>query len=353
LRIAIMSRWNATCGISLHAELVGRELMRLGHDIVVFAPYVESANKWWHHRLIRDDEDFVVRCYCEADPSWTFEGSIDEDRVLSEPFDALIVESYASIPYRHVERLVEKLRGKVPVVAVIHEGSRAQMKYSSLAIFDRVVVFDERFLDEVVGRVGNACVIPYPCRPPVAARSRRFGEGGLRFFSFGRQPVDEYEDFVYALRVLRERHGLDFRYVVVRSDGLLPYSEPWLTQVRRRPTIDELYNYLLGVDIHLLPKKDTRGVVVSSTFCQTVGSLTPTVSIASRYYEALPEIGGVKPIALYRDRDDLVRVILRIVEDGEFRRRLVEAMRVYAEQNSTLRVAAMFLALLEELMESI
>ncbi|HID66357.1 MAG TPA: glycosyltransferase family 1 protein, partial [Aquificaceae bacterium] len=61
MNIGILSRWNATCGVSLHAEMIGRELLRRGHNITVFAPYLESANRWWHHKLIRQDEDFVVR----------------------------------------------------------------------------------------------------------------------------------------------------------------------------------------------------------------------------------------------------------------------------------------------------
>ena len=34
----MLSRWNTACGVSLHAELVGREWVKMGHKLTVFAP---------------------------------------------------------------------------------------------------------------------------------------------------------------------------------------------------------------------------------------------------------------------------------------------------------------------------
>jgi hypothetical protein len=38
MKIAMMSRWNIPCGVSLHAELVGRAWVEMGHDLQVLAP---------------------------------------------------------------------------------------------------------------------------------------------------------------------------------------------------------------------------------------------------------------------------------------------------------------------------
>ncbi len=38
MKIALMSRWNTSCGVSIHAELVGREWIRMSHNLIVFAP---------------------------------------------------------------------------------------------------------------------------------------------------------------------------------------------------------------------------------------------------------------------------------------------------------------------------
>ena len=57
MRIAILSRWNTACGVSLHAELVGREFIKMGHELVVFAPN--------NIRPVAEDEDYVIRCYSD------------------------------------------------------------------------------------------------------------------------------------------------------------------------------------------------------------------------------------------------------------------------------------------------
>jgi hypothetical protein len=38
MKIAMTSRWNIPCGVSLHAELVGRAWVEMGHDLQVLAP---------------------------------------------------------------------------------------------------------------------------------------------------------------------------------------------------------------------------------------------------------------------------------------------------------------------------
>lgn len=38
MKIVMMTRWNIPCGVSLHAELIGREWVKMGHDLRVLAP---------------------------------------------------------------------------------------------------------------------------------------------------------------------------------------------------------------------------------------------------------------------------------------------------------------------------
>ncbi|MHC1579641.1 MAG: glycosyltransferase family protein, partial [Candidatus Alkanophagales archaeon] len=245
-----------------------------------------------------------------------------------------------------VEALLRRL--SCPKVAVIHEGVRGDIGYD-LRNFDAVVVFDERYEREVVppGVRGRTHVIPYPCIPPVERRVRAFAEDTLRFFSFGRQPASEYREFVKALGVLSRSY--DFEYLVFRSDGLLPYNERWLRQETLKLDTDELYEQLLRSDIHLLPKGNTRRVVVSSTFSQCVGALTPIVAPHTRHFENLPEINGAKPAVTFTSCEELIALIERLIEDDVFRKGVVEAARIYAERNSVERVAGEFLRLFESL----
>ena len=104
-----------------------------------------------NHKVIREeDEEFVVRCYDELNPNTMGGGSFEEDRVLSEELDILVVESYASLPYREVEKVIRRLKNKkVAAIAVIHEGCRDHIGYN-LGLFDALVVFDERYVEEIV-----------------------------------------------------------------------------------------------------------------------------------------------------------------------------------------------------------
>jgi len=222
--IGVLSRWKATCGVSMHAEMIVEEFRRMGHNVKVFAPHIDSANRWWHHRIIGEDEDFVVRCYDEVDPHGKG-GGMDYERILSNDFDLFIVESYASLPYDHVERLVRRLKERgTKVFAVIHEGRREDIGYSSLRIFDALIVFDHRYAD-MLSCYDITHIVPYPCNP-VSKGNRNFGEDGIVFFSFGRQPVGEYLDYIRALDWLSKKYDITYR--VIRSDGALPFKKPWL-----------------------------------------------------------------------------------------------------------------------------
>ena len=340
--IAILSRWNATCGVSLHAELIGQEFLNLGYNLKIFAPKIESASRWWHHRIVREDDGFFVkRCFEERDLNLS-DGNLDEEVILSEDFDFLIVESYISLPYADIEKILPEVKKKAKVVAVIHEGSRADIEYS-LEKFDKVIVFDERY-KKMLGKIENVEIIPYPCHPIVEGR-RKFGEDGLKFFTFGRQPSQEYEDYFRVLDKLCERYI--FTYHIIRSDGFIAFKRPWLIQERKR--VYDVYPYLHAADIHLIPKGNAKRVVVSSTFYQCLGALTPVVVPNTRHFETLPEINGVKPAVVYQDVEDLEEKIVRLIEDEKFREQVVSAARVYVERNRSDRVAKRFIEVLNSI----
>ena len=55
MKIAMMSRWNIPCGVSLHAELVGRAWVEMGHDLQVLAPVEWGATKAMPMSLMWND----------------------------------------------------------------------------------------------------------------------------------------------------------------------------------------------------------------------------------------------------------------------------------------------------------
>ncbi len=349
MKIGILSRWNATCGVALHAELIGRELLKRGHPVRVFAPELENASRWWHHKIIGLDEDFVKRVYTELSPEGE-EGHLNVGSVLQEDMDLIIVESYEKLPYRDVEELILSLKERdVPSVAIIHEGSREDIGYD-LSIFDKIVVFDERYVKEVLPEgipEDKILIVPYPCYPPVERRRRFAEDGRIVFFSFGRQPKEEYNEFLEALRVLKKKFP-SVVYRIIRSGEPLDVREEWIEQERRVLNFKEIYRYLGEADFHLLPKGRTGRVVVSSTFCQTVGSLCITVSPDTRFFEEVPR-GDSSPLILYRDTEDLISKLTRAIVDEVYREKIRENVRVFAEERNVKRVVDIF----EELIYSV
>ena len=323
--------------------LLGEEFIKLGHKLRVFAPYIRSANRWWHHRIIGRDEEFVIRCYEELEPETLRGGSLEREKIRAEGLDVLIIESYNSVPYLEIGRLAEELKGEVKMVLVVHEGDRRDIRYPDLDVFDRIVVFDKRYVEEMLyDRRERVEIIPYPCCPPKEGK-RRFAEDRLIFFSFGRQPVEEYEAFIDALDGLSAEYA--FLYRVVRADGLLPFKRKWLIQHKGRLSVEEIYRNLHFSDIHLLPKGNTRKVVVSSAASQCLGALVPIVAPRVRYFENLPP--GV--IVLYEDREDLLRKLRLLIENEGFRAEVLQRAREYVEENRSDRIARRILDLIHSI----
>ncbi|RUM28746.1 MAG: glycosyltransferase family 1 protein, partial [Aquifex sp.] len=332
------------------AEMVGRELLRRGYSVIVFAPYLESASRWWHHKLIRPDEDYVIRCYEEISPDGK-EGKLDLDKVLEKTIDFLIVESYEKLPYKDVERLVKILKDKgIPSIAVVHEGAYEDIKYSDMNVFERVCVFDERYVKEVLKdkvKEEKIEIIPYPCYPVREGRRKFSQDGVIRFFSFGRQPKEEYCPYVEGLKVFK-REFPNVKYRIVRGMEPLKVFEDFIEQEEKVLDYEEIIKELHSADFHLLPKGNTKRVVVSSTLYQVLGTLTITVVPDNRFFETLPR-GEDAPVIFYRDVLELVEELKRASKEEEYRKRIKENARKFVEENSVEKITNRF----EELINSI
>ncbi|RLG75358.1 MAG: glycosyl transferase family 1 [Thermoprotei archaeon] len=359
LRIGILSRWNATCGVSLHAELIAWEWVRRGHKVAVFAPNPLSASRDWHHKLINDDEEpWVVRCYDEADDPQS--GYIDIEKILSFDMDVLLVELYGRLPARSLSILVEILHNRgVPVVAVIHCTTSAEFEPFKNIKFDSYAVFDQRFVDEILARylerseLEKVSIIPYPCFKGLNVKPERpdFAKDKTLFFTFGRQPPEEYKDYLEALDRLSKSY--DLVYWIVRSDGLLDVDKPWVVQWRRRLQLNEAYSYIKASDVHLVPKSRGEGkVVVSSTVYQTLATLVPIVVPDGRYVETIPsDEDGVGPVVKYRNLEDLIRKLRLLIEDGEFRKKVMGNAMKFVEMYGSDKIAEKFLQLFNMLLQ--
>jgi len=359
MKIAFLSRWNATCGVSLHAELLCRRLSAMGHGVLVFAPRLKSANKDWHHKKIKvRDEKWVLRVYDETtEIGYPYGGEMDRGPLLEEDYDVLVVEVYARFPLNEFSELADELRRRCKLVGVLHLSYRRDIDPLLRIKWDGFVFFDERYYNELLkgydlSNLGKLSEIPYPCAivKNISAERPEFAENLPLFFTYGRQPYLEYIDYIQALRKLLG--DVDFKYFVIRSDQQLPIKESWIIQVVDRPSLIKIYRYLMGADIHLLPKGDTKGVVVSSTVAQCLHSGTPTIVPDTRYFETIPvDERGIGPVVKYRigDADDLLEKIRLLVSDEKVREEVAEKARQYALENSEIVVTRKFLEFVNSL----
>lgn len=352
MRITMLTTWNATDGTSYHAEFLGREFAKT-HKLTVFAPTLDSMSKDPHHLpiTIGKDEDFVIRGF---EQTWGSRGWVD-DRLCDENCDVLVVESLDRMPIPNLLGMFSKIKAKK--VQVIHEWALPDNPGYYELDFDAIVCFDHRYKTMLLERYleGKIHIIPYPCHPYVTGNKEKAREklglpkDTLIFFSFGRQPLTEYDDYLWLANELGKKYSL--KYLVVRSDnpndsevvgktlrGLSPSCE-----VRfERPLIDRVYDYLHASDIHLIPKGVSNNIVVSSTVFQCLGSGTPVVIPDTRYVEELD-----KEVVKYRssDRTHLNMQVSRLIKEETFRKATVNAAEKYVRGNSAQKIAERFMDL--------
>ncbi len=350
MKIAMMSRWNATCGISAHAELVGMEWVKK-HDLTVFAPTLESATDWHHNPIEKEDEEFVIRGY-EQPETIGKTGWIDE-RLWKEDYDVLVIQGLELMPIPTLLETFPKIEAKK--VLVWHAGKLPIYKEFYKLYFDAIVCFDFRFINMLRGKYPEELIqiIPFPCRPVAEVK----GDNGKKrarneldipgektiLFSFGKQPLYEYKDYLWLANELKERY--DLKYLVLRSYGDFAPESDFLEIRRGRPEYEEIYKYLRVADIFLLAKPETENIVVSSTVFQCLGALTPIVVPEVEYVELMD-----KEIVKYKNREDLKEKVIRLIEDEDWKEEVLRHAEQYVRKNSAGKIAENFISLFEDIL---
>ena len=348
MKIAMMSRWNATCGISSHAELVGREWVKK-HDLTVFAPTLDSATDWHHNPIEKEDEEFVIRGY--EQPQTIGKAGWIDDRLWEKDYDVLVIQGLELLPIPTLLEVFSKIEAKK--VLVWHVGKLPVYEELYKLNFDDIVCFDLRFKSMLKEKYPEEIIsiLPFPCRPVAKAK----GESDKKrirnalgiptektiLFSFGKQPLYEYKDYLWLANELKEIY--DLKYLVLRSHGDLPTETDFLEVRMGIPQYEEIYNYLHAADIFLLPKSKTENIVVSSTVFQCLGALTPIVVPDVRYVELMD-----KEIVKYKNREDLKQKVIRLIEDENLKDEVLRHAEQYVKDNSAEKIAKRFIKLFED-----
>ncbi len=354
MKIGMMCLWNVANGPAIHAELVGRAWVKLGHKLRVF-----SAEKHPDARpTLQKDEDFVIRNFRvnEVIP-FTRAASFDPSPFLNEEYEVFVAQNVERLPADKLLEVFPKIKKKAVTVQVVHECKAPEDPLYYKFDWDAIVCFDQRYKDYLVKffPAGNIHMIPHPYHqfePGDKVKARKKLDLPLNkniVFSFGFRP----KDIVSVLPALKEvDKEYPLRYVIIANpeSEIDELSEVQKTydfidlQVRPLPQ-DELYTYLHASDALLIHRDSSQKykAVVSSSVCQVLGSGCPILFHESNYIELQGD-----EIWKYQDFDDM-KVKLIDLFNNKFDLSKVET---FLEQHNAERIANRFLELFEELMKN-
>ena len=343
MKIALLSRWNTSCGVSLHAELIGREWIKMGHDLIVFAPN--------NIRPVGKDENFVIRCYSdEGNRTRTF---FHPEPFLENDYDVFVAQRLEWCPIEHLYNIFHEIKGKAKAVYVVHERKPPTNPIFYKFEWDAVVCFDDRYVNQwskIEKFKGKIHKIPYPTGPlkvedKQKARSKLMLDLEDKIvFSYGWAPELHVIPILPALKDVSKI--VDFKYIVlVDPDCKVNFPELDFIEVyHKRATMDEIYSYLHASDACILHKEKhevRKGeAVVSSSVLMCLGSLTPILTSDTEFVSFLKG-----EVIKYKDLNDLKRKLIGILKREIDVNKVRAAAKKYVMRNSPKVIAKRFIEL--------
>ena len=351
MKIGMMCLWNAANGPSIHAELIGRAWVEMGHKLTVF-----SAIKHPDARPTNQaDEKYVIRHFSvdEVHP-YTRASFFNPKPILEADFEIFVAQNVERLPAEKLLKYWDKIKRKAKTVMVAHEGKAPDDPLYYKFDWDRIVCFDERYKEYLLKNWSEDKIklIPYPhypFKPGDKIKSRE--KLGLPtnekiIFSFGFR-AEDILPVIPPLKELLNKYKL--RYLVI----LNPESNVEIVKDQTKEnkfidlrvkalTMDEIYSYLYASDALLIHRESNKKykAVVSSTVCQVLGAGCPIVFHNSNYVDTYGE-----EIIKYDDFEDLKKKLIELFDNGFD----INKVKKFLEKNNATKIASRFIRLFEEL----
>lgn len=350
MKIGMMSSWNATCGASVHAELIGRVWIERGHKLTVFAPLEKCRTK-------EKDEPWVVRNYGmrrnipEEKPV-----PFDPHPFIDRDYEVFVHQNIPPMPVKELFSIAPKIKEKAKTVLVIHEGRPPINPRLYRFGWDVIVCFDERykkFLTSVFP-VEKIHIISYPCHP---IRQGDKSEARKRLnlpldkkilFTYG-IGVHQYLHLLPTLERLQSRSPFIFLIATEHKDWFdlfetLKRRYSFIELRRETPTVERLYTYLHASDILIFHKDSSQDVVVSSMVYMCLGSGCPIITHATNFVETLD-----REVIKYSDLNELSEKISAILEGSGEDKESLEAAKEYVKKNTSYEIGERFIRLFKSI----
>jgi len=349
MKIAMMSPWNVACGVALHAEPVGREWVKMGHELKLLAPIEKETQP-----VTAKDEPYVIRCYTmdrEFIKGILKPLSLDPRPFLESDYDLFIVQNLELMPMKELLKIWPQIKAKAKTMLVIHEGYLPPYPEFYQFDFDAIVCFDERYQRKLIRKfpASRIHIIPYPCHALQLGDKRQARErlslpqDKKIIFSYG-IVIRQHFPTLLPLEDLNREYPLI--YLVLAAEGrseILDEAQDRYSFIVAREggvTVEELYTYLHAADALLLYKQ-SPDIVIPSTVYLCLGSGCPIVISEGRYTEDLGE-----EVFKYRDFDELREILAQVFEG---RKPNQEAVEEFITKKSAQKVAQGFIELFSSL----
>lgn len=348
MKIAMMSRWNIPCGVSIHAELVGRAWVTMGHELEVLAP------REWEDYHSDMDEPYVKRCYRLPKPERKEGYFFDEKPFKELDCDVFVVQNLEILPMEDLYKVFPSIRERNKTVFVVHEGKPPKDPTFYQFDWDAVVCFDERYREflKKIYPEDKIFIIPYPCHPCLLGdRIEARKKLGL--------PLDKKILFNYGIGVYRHLHllptiekvGQEYPLILLTLTHIPEWYDLFESVRHRYPFIElrkgnipipQLYTYLHSSDALLVHKDSAEAVVVPSTAFLCLGSGCPILAYDTNFFETFD-----KEVLKY---SDLGAVLRELFEGSERVTETLRRAKQFVEENSSHVIGKRFINLFQSLL---
>jgi len=351
MKIGMLSLWNAANGPSIHAELIGREWVKMGHKLTVFSAKRHPDAR----KTLQKDEDFVIKHFSvDKVHPFTRANDFDPSPLLERDYEIFVAQNVERLPCKQLLNLFPEIRKKAKTVMVVHEGRPSNDELYYKFNWDAIVCFDERYKNYLAKFFPEDIIhiIPYPFHPLklgnklLARKKLNLSLDKKIVFSFGFR----LEDCLAPIPSLEEinRH-YPLLYLIIanpesNTDILLKAKKRYnFINLEIKPIpIDELYTYLYASDTLLVHRESSKkyNAVISSSVCQTLGSGCPILFHDSNYVKLYGD-----EIIKYTSFNDMKQKIIQIFQGKS----TLKEVKKFLEENNSEKIAERFIELFKKL----
>jgi len=347
MKIAIMAAWNTTSGVAMHAEPLGKELIKRGHKVIVFT-FVK--NDYHGEGITAKDENYVIRCFGTR----TNTNLLDPTPLLERDYDILLVEDLGMLPVDKLSNLMPVLKKKAKVIHAVHENRICDHSWFYKINWDKVVYFDHRqdFLKKIYP---DAEYIPFPCFPMRKGdkkKSRKKLKLPLNkkiIYSFGHRG---YHSYYRDLPPKLKKNSVLLN--VIKPDyQMLEELDPVSWRIVRKVNVlstQQFDDYLFASDAAILHKFQSRfHAVVSSTVYQALGAGCPIFvpSQSDFFHDWQNEVFHYKDISALNKQ---LIALLTGRHKEEKRKAVISAAEKFVKAHSPVKTAEHFELIFEKLL---